>query len=174
MVNRKMEVPYVCSYCGKRHAGLPMDFAFNAPYYWTDELAEKDPENNFLNPDVCVIGGRDFFVRGVIEIPVVDKDETFNWGVWVSLSKENFKRYLLVYGTPDELKEKPYFGWLSNEIPIYPKTLNIKTHVHLQGNTLRPKIELDHSNDHPLCQEQHTGISMARVHEIIDAMERVS
>ena len=110
----------------------------------------------------------------MIEIPVLDNDETFNWGVWVSLRKENFKRYFEVYGTQDELKEKPYFGWLSNEIPIYPKTLNIKTHVHLQGTTLRPKIELDHSNDHPLCQEQHTGISMARVHEIIEAVERVS
>ena len=119
-----------------------MDFAFNAPYYWTDELAEKDPENNFINTDMCVISGRDFFVRGVIEIPVLDNDETFNWGVWVSLSKENFKRYFEVYGTQDELREKPYFGWLSNEIPIYPKTLNIKTHVRLQGNTLRPKSSL--------------------------------
>ncbi len=149
-----------------------MNWSFNTPAYWEDEFAGKDQDHYFLNEDICFIDGKDFFVRGVIEIPVIDGDQTFGYGVWVSLSKENFKKYVEVFGTKKELKEKPYFGWLSNQLSWYPDTLGIKTHVHLQGNKLRPKIELDHDNAHPLCQEQHNGITMERVHEIIGVIEK--
>ena len=50
----------------------------------------KDP-NSLLTTDLCIIEGRDFFVRGVIEIPVFDYEFEFGWGVWVSHKKENFE-----------------------------------------------------------------------------------
>jgi hypothetical protein len=158
---------YKCSVCGKIHDGLPLDLVFNAPFYWNDELLKSDPEKNFLSSDMCVVNADDFFIRAIVEIPIIGTDKTFNWGIWVSLSKENFKRYSEVYGTEKELSEPHYFGWFSSQLKGYPDCLKIKTTVYLQGNKLRPKIVLDHSDPHLLCQEQHGGITMHRVEELI-------
>lgn len=166
-----MNKGYTCTICGKRHDELPMDFAFNAPHYWNEALAEKHPDKYHLSSDRCIVDKNDYFIRGVIEIPIIDSKKNFHYGVWVSLSEKNFRRYNEVYGTKKELEEEPYFGWLSNQILGYPNTLEIKTLVHLQGNSLRPKIELDHTNPHPLCQEQHSGITMHRAHEIINTLD---
>jgi hypothetical protein len=62
-------------------------------------------------------------------------------------------------------KEKPYFGWLSNSIPGYPETINLKTLVYTQPVGVRPEIELD-PTDHSLALEQRNGISSERVKEI--------
>ena len=96
--------------------------------------------------------------------------ERFKWGVWVSLSETNFMRYREIFGTEQELSEKPYFGWLSSKLSGYPDTSeSVKTDVYLQGGGMRPKIVLDHSNPFLLCQEQHNGISLHRIREILKA-----
>lgn len=158
---------FLCSCCGKVHKGIPA-LTFNAPAQWNEDYENKDQESYFLNSDLCWINGKDFFIRVRLEMPIIDTNQIFSWGVWVSLKKENFKKYIKIYGTKKELKEKPYFGWFCNQLPGYPDTLGIKTYVHLQGNKLRPLLELDHENSHPLCQDQHHGITMERVHEIIE------
>ncbi len=43
-----------------------------------------------LGADGCVIDNEFFFVRGCVEIPVHGQPEPFVWGLWVSLSKQNF------------------------------------------------------------------------------------
>ena len=120
-----------------------------------------------LDTDFCIIDNEAYFVRTVLRIPIIDSKEHLEWGVWVSLSEKNFKRYRRVYGKDEELKEKPYFGWLSNQLGDYQDCLEIKTSVHLQGGGMRPLLELDHANAHPLCQEQHNGIALKRAHQII-------
>jgi hypothetical protein len=158
---------YNCTCCRKTHNGIPA-LTFNHPFYWDEKKSTINSGENILTSDLCVIDKKEFFIRVILEIPINDTDQTFSWGVWVSLSKENFFRYKKVFGTKKELKEKRYFGWFSNQIPGYPDTLKIKTSVHLQGGKLRPKIVLDHSDPHPLCQEQHNGITMERMHELIE------
>ena len=56
------------------------------------------------------------------------------------------------------------------EIPIYqPTTLSLETHVHTQPVGARPLVELEHT-DHPLAVEQRTGITVARVQQIAEAL----
>lgn len=149
-----------------------MDVAYPAPFYWDAEKAKNDPDKWHLESDTCVIlETESCFIRGVLEIPVIGSKDVFVWGIWITLSKENFKRYLELFKAEDVSEEKPYFGWFASKLKGYPDTLNIKTHAHLQNNGMRPKIELDHENQHPLCQEQHTGITMERVHEILKINE---
>lgn len=167
IVKNRNEEGFDCSCCGKFHTGIPA-LTFNAPTQWEEEFAKKDHDSYYLSSDICWIDGKDFFIRVSLEIPIIDTDQTFSWGVWVSLKKDNFKKYVEVYGADKELKEKPYFGWFCNQLPGYPKTIGLKTSVHLQGNKLRPLIVLDHYDTHPLCQEQLKGITMERVHEIIE------
>ncbi len=152
---------YACSICGEKHIDLP-HIGYAAPFQWADEFI-KDP-NSLLTEDLCIIEGRDFFVRGVIEIPVHDYESEFGWGVWVSHKEENFKAYRERSDTADI---GPFFGWLSTTIDYYPEsTLELKTMAYYQGDGLRPRILLEES-EHPLHCQQRDGISLAKAWEMI-------
>jgi hypothetical protein len=113
-----------------------------------------------------VIRGQHYFVKGMIEIPVIDSDEVFSWGVWASLSRESFSRAADLWDTPGRETETPYFGWLTTELLVYPATtLNLKTRVHTRPVGERPFVELE-PTEHPLAVEQRTGITLNRVREI--------
>ena len=162
------EAGFTCSSCGQHHGELPLSFAVPAPDYWTPDLAD-DPDSE-LSSDQCVIGGRAFFVRGVIEIPVTDTGEVFSWGVWISLSKENLVRMTRLWSTPGRESEPPYFGWLSTRLPVYsPTTINLKTNVRTRPLGERPTVDVE-PTAHPLAVEQRTGITRARVREIAEAL----
>jgi hypothetical protein len=118
-----------------------------------------------LSSDQCIIDPDRFFIRGSIEIPVVDGDGPFVWGVWVSLSETNFKRASDRWLDPNRMEEPAYFGWLCNSLPGYPETLSLKTSVHTRAAGIRPFVELE-PTEHPLAVEQRDGITMARVIEI--------
>jgi hypothetical protein len=157
---------YECRCCGERHEGIPFSYGTIAPAIWNDSLV--DDGRSALTEDLCVIQGQHCFVRARIVIPVIDTDEEFDWGVWVSLSQTNFERTSDLWTTPGREQEPPYFGWLSTEIPIYrPTTLGLRTHVHTQPVGRRPVVELE-PTDHPLAVEQRTGITMARVQQIAE------
>ena len=156
---------FQCHTCGKWHEGLPLDYAYDAPGYWSESL--RSNADSFLNSDLCVIKNHDFFVRGLIEIPIVGLEEPFRWGVWTSLSKVNFDKMTDLWEDPKLLDEPPYFGWLSNSIDLYPETLNLKTNVRSRKLNERPYLLLE-PTDHPLAVEQRTGISMQRVREIAE------
>ena len=151
----------ICSICGIEHKDLP-HIGSAAPFHWADDLG-KNP-NNLLTEDLCIIEGRDFFVHGVIEIPVHDYEHEFGWGVWVSHKKENFEIYRERF---DSFEIGPFFGWLCTEINYYSEsTLGLKTMAHYRGGGLRPRIILEESG-HPLYRQQRDGISLSEAWEIV-------
>jgi hypothetical protein len=156
---------FQCGTCGKWHEGLPLDYAFNAPAYWSEKL--RTDADSFLNADFCVIRQQDFFVRCLIEVPIIASDEPFRWGVWTSLSKSNFDKMVDLWHDSKLLDEPPYFGWLSNSIDLYPETLNLKTNLHSGDIGQRPCLLLE-PTDHPLAVEQRSGITMQRVRQIAE------
>ncbi|WP_260844959.1 DUF2199 domain-containing protein [Streptomyces sp. SLBN-31] len=145
-----------------------MGYSTVAPDVWDQSFAD-DPDS-MLSSDQCIIKGQHYFIKGLIEIPVIGSEASFSWGVWVSLSPDNFARALEVWNTPDRETEKPYFGWLTTELSLYsPSTLNLKTNAHTRPLGQRPLIELE-PTDHPLAVEQRTGITRDRVREIAEAV----
>jgi len=96
-------------------------------------------------------------------------DEPFSWGVWVSLSEQSFLTWVKNFDQQRRSHVGPFFGWLNAWLKPYPETLNLKTHVHLRDNGVRPWIELE-PTDHPLAVEQRNGISIDRVAEIYAIM----
>ncbi|MEH6376237.1 DUF2199 domain-containing protein [Streptomyces sp. KLMMK] len=145
-----------------------MNYSADAPALWEPSLADAD--GCLLSADQCVIHAQHYFVKGLIEMPVIGSEEVFSWGVWVSLSRESFSRAADLWDTPGRESEKPYFGWLTTDLPIYaPPTLNLKTNVHTRPVGERPYVELE-PTDHPLAVEQRTGITVDRVREIAAAM----
>jgi hypothetical protein len=167
-----------CSSCEDWHSGPCLDFSYRAPYYWRNDKQATDHETSkpmqrpatFLSKDYCAIDNEHFFVCGVIHLPIIGTAETFRWGVWGSLSRENFEAMLRTDNDPKRVELAPMFSWLSNQIPEYPDTLNLKMYASIQSAKWRPQFELE-TTTHPLSQEYHHGISPERVKKIM--MSRV-
>jgi hypothetical protein len=161
---------WTCPCCGENHAGL-FDLACDAPDFWRDG-AERKPNadivsaTHILTEDFCILDGEHFFVRGVLELPIIGASgERFGFGVWTTLSRKNFDLYLASFDSGEQGHLGPWFGWFSNRLSGYPDTLNLKCQVHPQDGRKRPLIALE-ATDHPLAVEQHEGITFDRLLEI--------
>jgi hypothetical protein len=167
-----------CSSCDEWHTGPCLDFSYSEPYFWQKDHEKasrwtnliprgiKKPSKTFLDLDYCSINNESFFIRGLIHLPIIGTSETFRWGVWGSLSRQNFETLLRTDDDPNRADLPPMFSWLSSQIPEYPDTLNLKMHAHIQGLKLRPHFELE-ATDHPLSEEYHHGITPERAKEIM-------
>ncbi|RPK42895.1 hypothetical protein EES37_17995 [Streptomyces sp. ADI91-18] len=145
-----------------------MNYTAEAPFVWDPAFA--DAGDCLLSSNQCVIQAEHYFVKGLIEIPVIGSDEVFSGGALVSLSRENFFRSADLWDTPGRESEEPYFGWLTTDLFVYsPTTLNLKTNVHTRPIGQRPLIELE-PTDHPPAVEQRTGITQDRVRNIAAAV----
>lgn len=152
-----------CSVCGKLHDELP-DIGSDKPVQWWDVPEQERDERIKLSSDTCVIDGEHFFIRGVIEIPIIDYPDCFGFGVWVSQKRENFQMYRDNWNSSEI---GPFFGWLSTRIGYYKEdTLLLKTMAHFRGERLRPLIALE-PGVHPLAVDQERGISLTKVWEIV-------
>ncbi|HJR08731.1 MAG TPA: DUF2199 domain-containing protein [Pyrinomonadaceae bacterium] len=156
---------YRCLVCGELHEGLP-DVGLDKPdYWWGVPEEERDSRVVLFGADACIIDDEDFFIRGVIEIPIHDYPESFGFGVWVSQKRENFYTYLDNFNSAEI---GPFFGWLSTNINYFEEdTLSLKTMAHFRGGQQRPRIELDSTEDHPLAVAQRDGISLDKAWEIV-------
>jgi hypothetical protein len=172
------ELRWKCYSCDEWHTGPCLDFSLDSPCYWSKENEKqsnrakllpwwkREKADTFLDEDYCAINGESFFVRGIIHLPIIGAAETFRWGVWGSLSSENFKKLLKMDDDPKRVELPAMFSWLSNELPEYPDTLNLKMYAHIQELDWRPHFELE-LTDHPLSQEYHKGIPPERVKDIM-------
>ncbi len=161
---------FVCKFCGKYHEELPMSYRSAVPDYFFDIPADEQESRVEMNDDLCIIDDKYFFIRGNIEIPVIDTNQKFIWDVWVSSSEENFDKTNDFWEDPErEQKLDPMFGWLSSDIPCYPDTINLKTMVHTRTIGLCPVIELEPSK-HPIAVEQREGITLERIKQIAEEL----
>lgn len=154
-----------CSQCNSTHDQIPAFHSDRPSQYW-DVPEDKREADVYLTSDACVIAERFFFVRGLLEIPIIGHNENFTWGVWVSLSEANFYIWQDNYEMANREHLGPFFGWLCTQIQVYPETLHLKTMMHLRNNGIRPRIVLEQT-DHPLSIEQYEGISIDRALELV-------
>jgi hypothetical protein len=167
-----------CGSCDEWHCGPCLDFGVSEPSYlgkdeakasrWTNLIPRKvkKPAKTFLDEDYCSINGESFFVRGIIELPIIGTGQNFRWGVWGSLSRTNFE--VLIDADCDSKRTElpPMFSWLSTQLPEYPESLNMKMYAHIQEPGTRPYFRLE-PTDHPLAREYYHGIVPDRVREIM-------
>ena len=159
---------YTCKTCGTWHDERPTCFIAPLP-----EAVLQVPESERgrrveAGPSQCILDGEHFFILGNLDIPIIGSAEPLRWSVWSTLSQPNFKRAAELWETPGREDEPAYFGWLSNHIPGYAATINIKVFVHTQEVGIRPQIEVLEEG-HPLRRDQIEGISADRADELIHA-----
>ncbi len=153
-------IRYRCGSCARIHEGLP-DIVFDAPHYYYSVPESERAERCYLTSDLCIIDNQDYFVRCLLEIPIVGMEERFGWGIWCSLSEANFRTYQATYNDPDQSRIGPFFGWFSSRLPSYDDTLLLKCSVVPQDGGSRPHVFLEPS-EHPLSREQRHGMSIER------------
>jgi Uncharacterized protein conserved in bacteria (DUF2199) len=107
--------PWSCAVCGETHQGL-MDLVCPIPAHWTgtEEKAPNgalDLSGNFLSEDFCVLEGRHFFVRATLQLLIRGSGgQQFGFGVWTTLSRENFERYIETFDNGEQDGLGPWFG----------------------------------------------------------------
>lgn len=164
-----------CHSCEEWHTGPCLDFSFGAPFYWDSnaeditgpgDLNVENLPRNYLDDDLCIVDGEYYFVRGLIYLPIIGTDEYFRWGVWGSLSKENFIKLVSDFDALRRAELEPMFSWLSSQLDEYEDTLNLKMYAHIDDPGVRPSFELE-PTDHQLSREYHHGVSPERVKQIM-------
>lgn len=159
---------FQCSDCGEIHRGSP-SFGFDKPPYYFLIPESDRAERVKADADTCVVDDDAFFIRALLEIPIVDVEEPFAWGVWVSQSEESFKRYVETYDR--DQSGDGSFGWLAVAIPGYVEGVDdgdweeLACDVNWRGDRHRPLISL-HECDHRLYADFVNGISWDRAIEL--------
>jgi len=148
-----------CSSCGDTHDNLPAA-TLRAPDVWANGSEEERASEFDLTTDTCIWKDEHFFVRGVLALPLIDRAGTFDFGVWSTLSRENFFSYMRLFDSKERMSLGPMFGWLSNSLPGYPETTNLKCNIYPRDPDFRPTIEIE-PTDHPLSIQQRHGIKFA-------------
>jgi hypothetical protein len=172
------DLRWKCGSCDEWHTGPMLDLGFDAPRYWSDEYergcrwsllpsgALEDTCKTFLDSDYCSVDGEYFFVRGIIELPILGSAEDFCWGVWGSLSRENFEALIRADAKNEQPEKREMFSWLSTWMSGYPDTKGLKMTAVIQEPGTRPVFHLERA-DHPLVKEFFEGITPERVKEIM-------
>jgi len=172
------DLRWKCGSCEEWHQGPCLDFSYDAPDYWLDKhektnrtagllpASVRRRRKTFLDEDYCAIENENFFVRGIIAVPIIGTAETFRWGVWGSLSRKNFETLVKMDGNAKRTELPSMFSWLSSQIPEYSDTLSLKMQAHIREDDQRPMFELDESK-HPLAEEYHHGVTPERLKDIM-------
>ena len=159
---------FTCSCCGELCEGSP-SFGFKRPDHWLDQSDEVRAVG-FANNDKCWYQDEDgmhYFIRTILQIPIIGIGEPFLWGVWVSLSKVSFDRYIATYDAP-ELGDK-WFGYLCSALPGYASTYDLETTVRPAAGKGRPVVSL-HKSDHQLFVDFSEGISVERAQALAEPL----
>lgn len=156
-----------CGVCGKLHDHLPLDIGYRrpAPYFALPE--EERASRVFETDDVCVIDGVTFMIRGVLDLPIAGADEQFGWGVWAEIDRQDYQRYLAVWGQDDEEQVPPFPGRLAGGIGAYPDSDRLAVSVKLRGDGQRPRFTVV-SETHPLGVDQRAGITREKAHRFVE------
>jgi hypothetical protein len=158
---------FTCATCGNYHNELPLCFGAAVPDYYYSIPANERESRIEISDDWCIIDTAHFFIRGRIEIKIVDYSESLIWNVWTSLSEKNFARSQELWSDPLRVQEEPYFGWLQTAIPGYGQTLNCKTWVHTQQVGVIPQVVV-FEDDHLLTQDQQNGITLEKAKQLVE------
>lgn len=157
---------YKCPTCGREHDALPMDLAYRRPADYFKIPEGERATRIRIDADLCTIDFREFYIRGVLPLPLRNRSDEFRWGVWARVSEDDFFHYVELWDAEIALNEPPLTGYLSGGIRDYAQSDGLEVKAYLQSKGMRPRFTVV-SEEHPLGRDQRSGITMERVHEFV-------
>src|SRR2546428_1587996 len=91
---------YTCRTCGQYHTGVPFSFAADFPDQYANLSKEERDSRATIGSDQCIVDSQWFYLRGMVEIPIIGSNQPFLWGVWLPSGK----RFLMKFRTVGSLK----------------------------------------------------------------------
>jgi len=156
---------FMCPVCGQTHDGVPA-WTYGVPDYWLGLPLERRALGA-CNEDLCRTPDGRFFVRAVLELPLIGGPEpTFELGVWGALSAADFDRYVDTFDHEDQSKLGRMVSHLANAVRGFAGSQSLLAALRPQDQRKRPFMDLEPA-DHPLAIAQREGISFDKVLTII-------
>ena len=158
-----------CDRCDVEHV-WPFDLAAHAPDPWRGDDAYQHNgalryDGDFLSEDFCVLDGKYFMVRAVLQIPVRGVSGGFGFGCWSTLSRENFDKYIECFDSGGYSAGELWSGWLCNQLADFVGPEPLAVWVQPRPDRQRPFVWVM-DDAHPLALAQEEGITADRVLEL--------
>ncbi len=162
-----------CRKCDQEHdLEDGIGFGIDHPAQW-DVVSDAERAQSELYQEQCILRSREGvsrYLRGRVLIPIRGtRGAHLIWGVWCSLSEKSWGETCAHWEDPERVNLGPYFGWLSTQVPGYPKTMFLKTHVRPCAIGVRPLVELERT-DHPLAVDQRDGVDLDRLRTLVEPL----
>jgi len=161
---------YKCLNCGQEHDEWPA-LAFSSPAQYNELTEEEKRAMGYLDSDFCIIkynDQTDHFIRCTLTLKVMDHCQNLEYGVWASLSKDNYNDYAANFKNEEFAAQ--YFGWLCSFINEYDSTINIPTTVIIREGNKRPEVIPHQAFKHLFVEEYYKGITKAEADRRISEM----
>lgn len=118
-----------------------------------------------LTTDVCIIDRRELFVRACLDLRIAGETQRFRWLVWVNVPRAGFREMRSIWR---QLRGQPFTpvpGELATALPYDSPTLDLPIMLRDGGAGYRPWAFV-WTSEHPLGQEQRTGIPLEHAYEL--------
>jgi len=161
----------ICGTCGREHPLGEAQVGFAKPEAYLRLAAEERLARASLTADWCILDGQRRFLRGVLEIPVLDGGGPFGWGVWVEVDPASSHAWARECSRKEEGDAAPFPAVLDSDIWGYPldDLQGRPIHVLVQPSrdpSQRPTLTAT-DPDHPLAREQQHGITRQRAADLL-------
>lgn len=160
---------FQCGTCGEYHDRVPLTFGPEAPYAWDATAPEERGTDSALGEEQCVLHGRDFFVRGCLDLRIRGTRDALRWIVWLRVSRRDFMRMAKMWRQRGREADPPFQGRLDTALPDYPDTLGLPVLIQTRPVGERPQVWVT-DLAHPLRAGQDEGVSWE---EVVARVERL-
>ena len=170
----------LCAECGSSHdVG---DLALARPDALAGALAGATGRAQ-MGKDLCVLWGSAdadeadaaraadrFFVRGSVEVRLVDALEAVVWSLWVEVDADVFERVVTRWSDFGQAGDPPQPCRVANRVPGYEDTLELEATLCFEGRERCPRVELSPSSEHAFARECRRGVTRHRCAEWFAAL----
>ena len=155
-----------CSHCGEAASSHQLDRAFGLPDVVFAMKGEERTKRAQGDTDIVVVDKKWFYIRGVVFLAVKDAERKFGIGFWAEVNRDVAIWYADHYAE-DNTAAPQSKGRLANSFAAMGRTLDLPVIVSWGDKTSRPTFSVEDGGSR-LYAEQRDGITMARVHELLD------
>ncbi len=161
----------ICGTCGQEHPLSESQVGFDKPEAYLSIPEQERLARASWTSDWCILDGRRRFLRGVLEIPVLDGGIPFGWGVWAEVDPDSSAAWARECSRKKHGDRAAFPAVLDSAIWGYPAHHLQPGSIHLlvqpsRDPSLRPTLVAT-DPEHPLAQEQQHGITRQRALDLL-------
>lgn len=104
-------------------------------------------------------------VRCVLLLPIQGTDQPLGFGIWSTLSRDNFENYVDEFDEGHTGNGIEWTGWFMNQLPVFGETYANPCWVYPQKDRQRPHMLIQDETSE-LGRFQRDGISARQVLDI--------